>query len=222
MTELYTKVIMNILLRNIRKLYPALEGITSFDTLPDNLSKSWWLLCEFAFLALARDSIVFSQDELVHFYPEGLDLDKDILCFGLLQYSKPVLDTGYGMSFHFLHLTFQEYLAALHFVKQPLNCQFESSMATKSHLSMVLRFASGIFFKNILIYNVEAGLFFDILIQNCSNMMYDDMTVCLELCHCAFEADYLPMTEKVIQHIATPLYSQTPKYIRLCCYALSS
>lgn len=69
MTELYTKVIVNILLCNIRKSYPALESITSFDTLPGNLTKSWWLLCEFAFLALTRDSIVFFQDELVRFYP---------------------------------------------------------------------------------------------------------------------------------------------------------
>lgn len=200
MTELYTKVIVNILLRNIRKSYPALEGITSFDTLPGNLTKSWWFLCEFAFLALTRDSIVFSQDELVRFYPQGLDLDKDILCFGLLQYSKPILDTGYGMSFHFLHLTFQEYLAALHFVKQPFNCQFESSLATKSHFSMVLRFASGIFFKtNIVTYNVEAGIFADIVIQNSNTVISDEMTACLELCHCAFEADYQPMTQKVIQ-----------------------
>ena len=208
MTELYTKIILNILLRNIRKSHPTLEGITSFDTLPGNLSKSWWLLCEFAFLALARDSIVFSQDELIHFYPQGLDLDKEILCFGLLQYSKPILDTGYGMSFHFLHLTFQEYLAALHFVKQPLNCQFESSMATKSRFSMVLRFSSGIFFKNIFVtYDIEAGIFIDILIHNCNTVISDDMTACLELCHCAFEADYQPLTEKVIQLI----YPYIPK-----------
>ena len=203
MTELYTKVIFNILLRNIRKSYPSFESITSFDTLPGNLSKSWWHLCKFAFLALARDSIVFSQDELIHFYPQGLNLDKEILCFGLLQYSKPILDTGYGMSFHFLHLTFQEYLAALHFVKQPLNnCLFESSMATKSHFLMVLRFSSGIFFKNLLVtYDIEAGIFSDILIHNYNTIMSDGMTACLELCHCAFEADYQPLTEKVIQLI---------------------
>ena len=119
MTELYTKIILNILLRNIRKVHPSVESFTSFDSLPGELSKSWWLLCEFAFVALTKNSIVFSQDELVHFFPRGLDLSTEILCFGLLQYSKPIIDTGYGVSFHFLHLTFQEYLAALHFVKQP-------------------------------------------------------------------------------------------------------
>ena len=200
MTELYTKIIFNILLRNIRKTHPSVERFTSFDNLPSDLSKSWWLLCEFAFLALAKDSIVFSQDELVHFFPHGLDMDKDILCFGLLQYSKPILDTGYGISFHFLHLTFQEYLAALHFVRQPLDCQFTSSMAMKSHFSMVWRFSSGIFFKNLFAtYVIEAGVFIDVLIQNYNNIVIDDVSESLELCHCAFEAGYKPMTEKVIQ-----------------------
>lgn len=156
MTELYTKIMFNILLRNIHKLYPSLEDFTSFDALPGDLSKSWWLLCEFAFLASTKNSIVFSQDELVHFFPQGLDLGKDILCFGLLQYSKPILETGYGLSFHFLHLTFQEYLAALYFVKQPLNFQFESSVSMKS---MFCRFYSGLFFKGLsATQNVERSL----------------------------------------------------------------
>ena len=83
MTELYTKIILNILFRNVRKWYPSLEGLTNFDDLPADLSKSWWL-CEFAFLALNKDSIVFSQEELRCFFHQGNDTDKKILCFGLL------------------------------------------------------------------------------------------------------------------------------------------
>lgn len=75
-------------------------------------------------------------------------------------------------------------------------------MATKSHFSMVLRLASGIFFKKIIVtYNVEATIFTDIMIHNSNTVISDDMTACLELCHCAFEADYQPMTQKVIQLI---------------------
>ena len=200
MTELYTKIIFNILLRNVRKSYPSVENFTSFDALPGDLSKSWWLLCEFAFLALTKNSIVFSRDELVHFFPQGLDLHKDILCFGLLQYSKPILDTGYGMSFHFLHLTFQEYLAALHFVKQPLKYRFQSSVATKS---MFCRFSSGIYFEHLSATpNIEGKVFTNIL-SLLQDPYYDTRTddMNLELCHCAFEADYKPLTEKVIQYM---------------------
>ena len=72
-------------------------------------------ICKFAFEAIAKDQIVFSEEELADIFPDGLG---NVLCFGLLQTASTILETGYGMSFHFLHLTFQEYLAALYIVKQ--------------------------------------------------------------------------------------------------------
>ena len=69
-----------------------------------------------------EDKLVFSDKELRDFFPQGLSLDSDILCFGLLQSSISMLEAGCGRSFHFLHKTFQEYLAALFMVKQK-SCQ---------------------------------------------------------------------------------------------------
>ena len=92
MTELYTKIILDLVLRNIRKLhtYNSVLKLPKFDSLPADLQQSWWLLCEFAFRALEKDQLIFSQEELEAFFPEGLALDKRILCFGLLQsYSLP-------------------------------------------------------------------------------------------------------------------------------------
>ena len=192
MTDLYTKIILNILLRiYVKHTQVWKASLTSFDALPGDLSKSWWLLCEFAFLALTKNSIVFSQDDIVHFFPQGLDLSKEILCFGLLQYSKPILDTGYGMSFHFLHLTYQEYLAALHFVKQSpkYTHQFQISVAMKS---MFCRFSCGLYFKNSsATHSIKERVFtniFSLLQDPYTNTHIDDMN--LELCHCVFEADY--------------------------------
>ena len=119
MTGLYTKVILNIILRSIHK-FPTYENIvsfSSFDDLPETLQQSWWLLCEFAFHTLKKDKLIFSDKELRDFFPQGLSLD-DIHCFGLLQSSVSMLEVGCGRSFHFLHKTFQEYLAALFLVKQ--------------------------------------------------------------------------------------------------------
>ena len=62
---------------------------------------------------------------MVSFFPQGLALEQKILCFGLLQSAEPILETGRGVSFHFLHQVFQEYLAALHIVKLPLDKQVE-------------------------------------------------------------------------------------------------
>ena len=121
MTELYTKIILNVILRNIQKneAFKSILSLSNFSALPEDLQQSWWLLCEFAFQTLEKDQIVFSQEELVDFFPQGLRLDEKILCFGLLQSTESILETGCGFSFHFLHLTFQEYLAALYLARQP-------------------------------------------------------------------------------------------------------
>jgi hypothetical protein len=113
MTELYRKIILLLILRNIRKIdaYSSVLSLHTFDALPADLQRSWWLLCEFAFQAFKKDQLIFSLEELKALFPEGLASDKRISCFGLLQSAESI---GFGISFHFLHLTFQEYLAALH------------------------------------------------------------------------------------------------------------
>ena len=121
LTQLYTKVILNIILRNIKKIdvfNDIIKNISCFDDIPADLKDSWWLLCKFALHALQEDQVVFSQKELDSF-SQDLALDRTIFnCFGLLQSADSIVDTGCEASFHFLHLTFQEYLAALYLVKQ--------------------------------------------------------------------------------------------------------
>ena len=123
MSNLYTKIILNVILRNIQKIekFKCIEGLTNFDSLPVGLQHSWLILCRFAFLAKEKDQIVFSRQELAEFFPQGLDFDENVLCFGLLQCTESVFETGRKIAFHFLHLTFQEYLAALYLARQPID-----------------------------------------------------------------------------------------------------
>ena len=102
MTQLYTKIILNIILRNIQKadFHKNILSLSNFDALPTDLQESWQLLCQFAFQALKKDQLVFSQKELADFFPQDLVLNENILCFGLLQSSESIFDTGCGMSFH--------------------------------------------------------------------------------------------------------------------------
>ena len=185
MTELYTKIILNLILRNIRKFdsYVYIMSLSNFDSLPADLQQSWWLLCECAFRALEKDQLVFSQEELDAFFPEGLALDKKILCFGLLQSAESV---GVGISFHFLHLTFQEYLAALYLARKPMDQQLEAFRFSLSrfHFKMVWRFIFG-----INSYLELSGCFIW-TIQLMLNSVHaaSGLIDYLSVCHCAFEA----------------------------------
>ena len=202
MTGLYTQIIFNILLRNIRRVYPAHENmlnLSSFDDIPESLQESWWLLCEFAFQALKKDQLVFSDKELMDFFPRGLALGDNILCFGLLQSSVSSLEVGCGRSFNFLHLTFQEYLAALYLVKQEcsqvtvsdslisrLTTLFEVSMDHDIGKSdpIVLKFFFGIAYA-FKIFQSSIG---QRILTALTDLDEYDSPHRLVLCHWAFEA----------------------------------
>ena len=189
MTELYTKIILNLILRNIHKFdsYESVLKLPKFDSLPADLQQSWWLLCEFAFRALEKDQLVFSQEELEAFFPKGLALDKRILCFGLLQSAESV---GVGISFHFLHLTFQEYLAALYLTRQPTDKQLENFQTYKPNFlhrfKMVWRFFFGINNYSSLEFNGDTISFIQKTLKFVAGDRYfpDNLSVC----HCVFEA----------------------------------
>jgi hypothetical protein len=203
MTELYTNIILNLVLRNIRKLdtHKSVLKLSNFDSLPADLQQSWWLLCEFAFQALEKDQLVFSEEELEAFFPEGLALDKRILCFGLLQSAESV---GVGISFHFLHLTFQEYLAAQHLTRQPTDKQLEHFQAHKPNSSfsphrfdMVWRIFFGI--NSNLEFNGDTISFIHQTLE-CVARGLDGR---LSVCHCALEVDNDLINKEVTQYLVT-------------------
>ncbi len=121
MAELFKKIILNVILRNISKSpklnHDSVMGLPDFDSLPKDLQKPWQRLCEFSYEAIEKDQIVFSQKELANIFTQ--DMTDSIFCFGLLQSTESIFDVGYDVSFNFMYLTFQEYLAALYLSKQP-------------------------------------------------------------------------------------------------------
>lgn len=149
LTELYTQIILNVVFRDIKKKFPEYENLLSlanFDSIPSKQQLNWQRTCQFAFEAISKDQIVFSQEELAIVFPEASDLDHELPCFGLLQTSLSLLPVGHGWSFTFLHLTFQEYLAAVHLVRLPIDRQLEicKTHACKSRFNMVWRFFFGL------------------------------------------------------------------------------
>ena len=205
MTELYKKIIINVILRNIQKKdeFKHISNLTNFDALPRELQQAWELLCKFAFEAIVNDQIVFSEEELADIFPHGLG---NVLCFGLLQTASTILETGYGMSFHFLHLTFQEYLAALYIVKQISESdlspkQFMTSVIVESRrYAVICRFICGIFFN-------------DIKCTHFTNLETFIPRSGQTLCHCAFEAKSEDFCTKLLANFFRyPLYTAHSAY----------
>ena len=144
MTQLYEKIILHFICHNLRKLpaYGPTFSIVSFKDLPKGLLKSWCNLCEFAFEALKKDQIVFSKQQLPEISKDG---NEGVLYFGLMQSVETVLALTSEVSYNFLHLTFMEYLAALHLSKQPLDKSW-LVLFYNYRFGMVLRFFFGIRF----------------------------------------------------------------------------
>ncbi len=185
MTELYSKIILNLVLRNaLKKSASESQGVQSlcnFEALPEALHNPWKSLCKLAFQAISENKIAFSEEELTEFSQPGSALNQKILCFGLLQAAESILDVGRGTSFHFLHQTFQEYLAALYLVKlSPAEqLDFCKKRGKSDHISMLWRFYFGISFQSSQAVSIK--------LQKClfGELLYSQK---LTICHCALES----------------------------------
>ena len=210
MTELYTKITLNIILRNIQKQdsFKHVDYLhaSGFKSLPEMVQPAFWKLCEFAFKTLDKDQLIFSQDDLDKFFPDGLQI---ILCFGLLQSVAAVLVTGRGLSFNFLHLSFQEFLAALHLANQSPDKQLETVKAQHTSSQTIDDLVYGNRFNNTWRF------FFGICFNSGDETEHLDIKTAIQcivsspfdhifrsslqsICHCAFEAQHRLVDEEVI------------------------
>lgn len=103
------------------------------------------MLCELA--RIAYEGILHEQQVIFSDLPEHFET------LGLMQCDLELYaDEGVAVSYNFLHLTMQEYLAAFHLSQQPLKKQIEhfrsfctdKTKKVNRHFHMVLRFLSGI------------------------------------------------------------------------------
>ncbi|XP_064400734.1 protein NLRC3-like isoform X2 [Halichondria panicea] len=188
LTELYTQIVLSIILRNVKKKFPDCPiSLNRFDEIPNDLQDTFWFICEFAYECLLLDQLVFSEAELSSRLPEVGD---KLHCFGLLQSARSLLPVGHGLSFHFAHLTIQEFLAALHLATLANEEKLKVVMphAKSGRFSMVWRFMFGLTSK----YNGSRSD--KVIILNDSFM--DQFLVArngyatrlISLCHVAFES----------------------------------
>ena len=201
LTELYTQIVLNIILRSHKKTFSETPlSLVSFDSIPKDLQEFFWICCKFAFECLAQNQVVFLKNELMSSFPEVLVSSDKLLCFGLVQSARSLLPVGQGLSFHFVHLTIQEFLAALHLVTLSNEEKLEvfKALAEYNQFAMVLRFVFGLgcqekgtFSRKVVSLDNEVVEYFLRIIRTGE---LGDQT--LLLCHCSLESmnGYVPST----------------------------
>ena len=117
MTELYSSLVRSLLLRYL--LDHPVHGknrrwrVRSFSNLPPDVYQQLCELGKLAYIGIVRrQQVIFS------------DLPEDFETLGLTHCSPELyIDEGATVSYNFLHLTVQEYLAAFHLSQQPVENQ---------------------------------------------------------------------------------------------------
>ena len=151
MTELYTNIILNVILRNINKYGThSLSNLSDFNFLHyKDLRESWEHLCKFAFQTMLMDKSSISDKDLDNIFPDVpfSEFENKILCFGLLQSTKSEDEVRQGRSFYFLHHSFQKYLAAFYITQLScLNFDILAKLIRSDNFAMVWRFLFGMSF----------------------------------------------------------------------------
>ena len=134
----YETVSFAILLRYLRAIDISFEPIQNFYSLPAALKSKFCSLCE-----LAYDSIAGASDQVKLIFTD-LPIDFDGL--GFMDSVFELYETRQAVASHnFLHLTFKEFLAAVHISNMEAEQQLQHYKRHKEgRLRVVLRFLAGI------------------------------------------------------------------------------
>ena len=139
MTELFTAFTLKTLVDYL-STHPVYHKqqlkVTTFSDLPTDVYKQFQNLCRMAYEGiLNRQQLVFSAAHL----PTGF------APLGLMQEVPQLYTEGRASSYHFIHLTLQEYLAAVHMSQLPAHEQTRlfHEHVNSGHFKMTMRFLAG-------------------------------------------------------------------------------
>ena len=111
--DMYNHFICITICRYLAKFgYPLTNTITDLNNLPEPCNKIIEQLSELSLQALHESKLIFTLDELKAVCPDIEDIPGAINGFGLLQAVQHFGLTGKTLTFHFIHFSIQEYLAA--------------------------------------------------------------------------------------------------------------
>ena len=135
MTELYTSLVRTLLLRYLHDHSEYRDSCTkllNFSDLPDAVYDQFCELTRIAYEGICNDEQIIFSD-----LPDGFET------LGLMQCVPELyVDQGTVVSYNFLHLTLQEYLAAYHVSLMTSEMQVEHLINSED--SMLLKFIAGL------------------------------------------------------------------------------
>ena len=140
-TEMYTDFTTLTLVRTIRRADDEMHTIRSAEDLPDNEKELFLRICKLAFEKTASSKQVMRKDEVSDFF-------RDVHCgnesMGLITVDSMAQKCGFENLYTFLHLTFQEYLAAYHVHTLTDRLKVLKKYGRKKHMQVVWKFYCGL------------------------------------------------------------------------------
>lgn len=116
LTQFYSYLTLNSLLRNIQLRGETeeiqLTEILNLTELPEEMGKLYMALCELAFRGLWVNTYTYSRKDIAAVCRSTPRIVANIDNLGILQAINVFHSTGVEVSFHFLHSTLQEFMAA--------------------------------------------------------------------------------------------------------------
>ena len=204
MTELFTAFTLKTLVDHLstHAVYHKQQlKVTTFSDLPTDVHKQFQGLCRMAYEGiLNRQQLVFSAAHLpTEFAP-----------LGLMQEVPQLYTEGRASSYHFIHLTLQEYLAAVHISELPAHEQTRlfQQHVNSGRFKMTMRFLAG----RTKLANIPPFI------------TVDTVDTKLNYFHFLFEAKDISMTTRTLgsdEIFASSYYSWTPLDYYVTGHAIS-
>ena len=134
-------------MRSFRRKQGSVTTITSFDHLPQREKITFDKVCKLAFNATIESKQVFTSADIESILPDtdSTHARDDVSDLGLIVTDRYFMRYGLDDTYTFLHLTFQEYLAAVYIagLKELERTNIIRKHKDKKNLSVVWRFLCG-------------------------------------------------------------------------------
>ena len=190
MTQLYSSLIRTLLLRYLKdkeEYKDTCTNINSFKDLPQPVYDQFREICKLAYTGImhAKTQLIFQ------------DLPSDFDPLGLMQTCPELyVDRGASVSYNFLHLTLQEYLAAYHISQQSRDEQV-AFMREHVKLEVVVGFLAGLTELGSDLWDVVREFANETRLRNVY-IREESTVIKLKILHCLFESQDPSATTSVL------------------------